>query len=136
MNVMNNKIVIDGVSFVPTSFAIRLKKLGWNEKTLIILRVRTSQVIRPIKSIDCTIGEGYAYIPSISQVISWLEKRGIIFDYSYSKILREYTSAIIISNDSNTTILVDDEDWKDWDSLMITLIEKSIEYLENERKES
>lgn len=86
MRSLYKKSLYTGQRLVTPEVSKVLKELGWNWKTQAILKVKSEEVVIPVKDIDCNIGDTYRYLPTLQQVISWLENWGITFSYRLSLI--------------------------------------------------
>lgn len=122
-----------GIKVVSPETAKELKELGWCWETPWILKVKSEEALIPVKPIDCNVGDAYRYLPTISQVIDWLEKWGINFSWEYESYngVGFYYNPKLHDDTETVEHLCPEPDggWYNIESLLEDIIPEAIEYL-------
>lgn len=128
---MKNKKVYPGLTLVTIEIAKVLKELGWIWATPSILRVRTGEILEPNKYIDCNVGDGFLFLPSICQVIHWLELWGIKITYQleFTDEGSFYINPEICNEKSEHTKPLYGKEWKSIGEMMLDVIPFALDFL-------
>lgn len=122
-----------GIKVVSPETAKTLKELGWCWETPWILKVKSNEALIPVRPIDCNVGDAYRFLPTISQVVSWLELWGIKFSWecdSYNGMV--FYNGPKIYYDTETVdnfVPVPDGGWWEIDSILEDAIPFALDYL-------
>lgn len=129
----NTKELFPGISLVTLDVAKTLKELGWAWETPRIVRIITGEILRPIRQIDCSVGDDYMYLPTVSQVTEWLGKWGFIFTSGYETYngVGYYSYPKIYFKDEEIDPQPKEEWWQGWEKMMIDLIPFALKYLKD-----
>lgn len=136
---MKNKELYPGLGLVTPRIAKLLKELGWKWETPVILRVRTGELMEPSRYIDCNVGNSYLFIPSICQVIHWLELWGLKISYTFTPNFygtdSNYTSPVVYDENLTTIKFLQGTEWSTMSKMMLDVIPHVLEYLKEILKE-
>lgn len=133
MKSLYRKELYPGQRLVSPKISKLLKELGWKWPTHVILKVKTDEVVIPIKEIDCNVGDAYRFLPTLQQVVHWLDHWGITIKYEIISVggVICYTNLKIITemHEAGIKINIDSEIY--WEDLIESGLEKILDIFKN-----
>lgn len=132
------KISINGITLVTKELAKELKTLGWCWESPALLQLSTGEILTPQRKIDTNIGNEFAPLPAIQQVISWLELWNIRISWDNIERIDDTEYYSLIKFDSVGNWLGSGNEvsfsgkWRRWENMILEVLPKVIKLIKKE----